>query len=461
MTIPASSTPPRGPKANRAMARQLGFRGANALYVLAPNNDPFAKGKPAEVRDAEWFADVWDRFGTEGTHIRRLHYRVLSEHVTRPDGSPYLNTTTCRTFMNNASAAARILGLVDAEAFADRSTAPTHLYREQRNGGSVEPGITFDPPDWWVPTFDTSRLSEIRLLLPEPHVAGYGYHHDDQPVLIEVWAEKSTMRDVLDPLCQAEHVNYREGKGFESITHAIELIRRAERHGRPAHVLYVSDFDPAGDAMPVSVARQLQFWTEILGASERFTLHPVVLTHEQVAAYRLPRQPVEDPRMLRFEERYGEGAVELDALEGLYPGELANIVRQAIRDLEDATLRRRLDAARDEATRRVADVWGEAAAPLREEADRLTAEGRDALADSAQEIADLIAEHLNQLGPFEERADELVRQAERLAAELDIELPERPEAIEPEVDDEVLFDSERHWLDQLDVFRRRRNGSTP
>lgn len=61
-TIPA--TPPRGPAANKATAKALGLgSAAYKLYVLAPNNDPFAKGAPAHVRDAEWFAGLWDQFG--------------------------------------------------------------------------------------------------------------------------------------------------------------------------------------------------------------------------------------------------------------------------------------------------------------------------------------------------------------------------------------------------------------
>ena len=37
--------PPRGPEANRRVARELGFRGANHLYVMGPDNDPFAIGR--------------------------------------------------------------------------------------------------------------------------------------------------------------------------------------------------------------------------------------------------------------------------------------------------------------------------------------------------------------------------------------------------------------------------------
>jgi hypothetical protein len=72
---------PRGPEEHKEMARQLGipFQSANQLLVLAPDNDPYYKGLPAHVRDAEWFAALLDQFGySAGFHTRRVHYRLVS-----------------------------------------------------------------------------------------------------------------------------------------------------------------------------------------------------------------------------------------------------------------------------------------------------------------------------------------------------------------------------------------------
>ena len=71
------STPPRGPKAHKDMARQLGIRGNSGtkLIALSDGNDPFYKGTPAQIRDAQWFAEIWQRFGyRSGIHLRRVHY---------------------------------------------------------------------------------------------------------------------------------------------------------------------------------------------------------------------------------------------------------------------------------------------------------------------------------------------------------------------------------------------------
>src|SRR5688572_14995836 len=75
------------------------------LLVLAPNNDPFYAGSANDQKIAEWFMELWERFGyTTRVHLRRVHYRVLSEgNITRPDGTPYENDGNSWMFLNRAS----------------------------------------------------------------------------------------------------------------------------------------------------------------------------------------------------------------------------------------------------------------------------------------------------------------------------------------------------------------------
>ncbi len=127
-------------------------------------------------------------------------------------------------------------------------------------------------------------------------------------------------------------INLVVGSGYESVTATIALLRRARTHGRAACVLYVSDFDPAGDGMPKAVARQCQFWAQRLRISQRVSVQQVALTRAQVAEYDLPSVPIKDSdkRAGNFKDRHEvDGAVELDALEALHPRELARIVRAA------------------------------------------------------------------------------------------------------------------------------------
>jgi len=128
--------------------------------------------------------------------------------------------------------------------------------------------------------------------------------------------------------------------GFQSITSAVKVLQRAcqlVHLGKPARIFYISDFDRAGDGMPVAVARQIEFWLQDDAPSADIKLTPLALTRNQVITDQLPRIPIKesDVRNAGFEERYGAGAVELDALEALYPGTLADLVREAIESYRD------------------------------------------------------------------------------------------------------------------------------
>lgn len=62
-----------------------------SLIALAPQNDPFYVGAPAQREKAEWFAGLFNEYGfTDNVHIRRVHYRVISQRspVLMPNGLP-------------------------------------------------------------------------------------------------------------------------------------------------------------------------------------------------------------------------------------------------------------------------------------------------------------------------------------------------------------------------------------
>jgi hypothetical protein len=65
-----------------------------------------------------------------------------------------------------------------------------------------------------------------------------------EPYAIEVWAEKSTMNDVLVPLARRLNVTVVTGVGELSHTHCNKLVKRVLEHGRKTRILYIADFDP-------------------------------------------------------------------------------------------------------------------------------------------------------------------------------------------------------------------------
>jgi hypothetical protein len=381
------------------------------LIALSDDNDPFFADRPGRRQEgALWFADLWNRLEVpEGVHLRRLHYLLVSTPgILCPNGEPYRNSHQCWKMLLGASADARYLDLVPADSFVDRRAAEPLVYvprdetyeaareTEQQSPAVTsddEPLLLYEPRQWEFPSLPTVALS--------PPVFAESY-------AIEIWAEKSTVNDVLVPLAQTRGVTLVTGVGELSITACLALARRVSEHERATRILYISDFDPAGDGMPLSVARKIEFFLrrddlDHLGVR----LDPLVLTAEQVAQYNLPRIPIKDSdrRRSAFEARHGEGATELDALEALHPGELRRIVERAIdvyrlptRQADREVMLLAAEAREEiaEARRQVIDDYAAALAELRtsfEAAQSEVGRHQQAIADAVAECRRVVAVH--------------------------------------------------------------------
>lgn len=446
----------------RAQAKALGTP-IPALLALARQNDPFFAGAPAQSEKAEWFKALWDQFGyTTGVHLRRVHYQHFSQKdPRRHDGKPYENTESCWNYLCDAGKAARYLGLIAPDAFEDhRNPAPqitveySHAYEE--------PAWTADAPWWELPSIHADLAGDISLEIPGPQVTGYGYSQEDQPYHLELWVEKSTMDDVLLPICQRYGANLVTSLGFQSITSVKDLLLRISEADKPARIFYISDFDPAGDGMPVAVARQAEYWLDRYAPGADIKLTPLTMTLEQVQRYRLPRKPVKDTdrRKLGFEELYGEGQVELDALEALHPGELARIVRQAIQPYRDENLRQRLAEAEAEAAVSAAFAWEDALAPYRASLRDIDRRARMILERYQVHLEGLRQAMQVEMEPLQAELDDVRQAILDEQDSLEIELPERPEP-ENTIASETgwLYDSGRDYMEQLAVYKARKVAS--
>ena len=69
---------------------------------------------------------------------------------------------------------------------------------------------------------------------------------DQQPVRVEVWSEKGTIRGVLKPVLDHYAVGFRVMHGFASATAVNDVAEAADARGRPLVALYVGDYDPSG-----------------------------------------------------------------------------------------------------------------------------------------------------------------------------------------------------------------------
>jgi hypothetical protein len=293
----------------------------------------------------------------------------------------------------------------------------------------------------------------------------YSWDHADQRYFLEVWIEKSTMDDVMEPICRRFGVNLVTGAGFQSITSVISLLRqRSNPRGKPTRILYISDFDPAGEHMPTSTARQIEFWLAKYAPNLEIKLRHLALTREQAQQFNLPRIPIKESDLRRkgFEERNGEGAVELDALEALHPGELARLVREAIQPYFDGTLKERLNEALNEAEEAAQKKWeSEVEEPTRE-LESIRAAARSVAKQYAARLEPIQREFNRKMKPLRERLEPVRHAVQEKANEFTVDLPARPEPADAKADEsDWLFDSARDYETQIAAYRRHKEPTEP
>jgi hypothetical protein len=424
----------------RNLKKQQGIKISDML-VLASTNDPYNMENAAPKRDAEWFANIYAELGLKNIqdmHLRRIHYKIISQEnvISTATGKPYENTVKCWQYLTEASKKARWLQLVDPYLFDDRRNGKPQEYDATAR---EKPEITvynewewgFDLPS--MPDFPTYDLNGVQA---------------DQRYHVEVWAEKSTMDDILVPLCKATKTNYVTGLGEFSLTACLWLVERVKSIGKPCRVLYLSDFDPAGRSMPVAVARKIEKFVDDYGSTDMdIRLKPIVLTPEQCESYKLPRTPIkeEERRAGKFEARFGEGATELDALEALYPGELRKIVKAEIDAYRDNDLTSKFYDVRSAIQDDLEEIQEGILEDYQHEIEAIRNDFASLRQDYAERFQDIRGRIENVWQGIE---DDMVNKMP------EIEGYSMPEAAMANEYEDVLFDSNRDYFSQLDHYKK-------
>jgi hypothetical protein len=478
----SESTPPVLPEYNyetlTALAKSRG-RLFGDIVAQTLDTDPFFADQPgSRINGARWFAELWTRLDIpDGIHVRRLHYLFCSTAVVLPNGVPYQNTLKDWQFLARASSDARYLNFVPAGAFIDRRAAepiiymppnqtlqdPMKLVNNPLLGAEMEESVPMLNWSYSPSTMDCPDMPCVRIWGPGV----------SDPYAIELWAEKSTMNDVLLPLAERHRVGLVTGVGEMSITQCHTLVERARQHRKKTRILYISDHDPSGENMPVSVSRKIEFFMRRDGDDLDIRLHPLVLTPEQVQEYSLPRIPIKESHTARagFENRHGDGGVELDALEALHPGVLRRIVEEAIVQyrrpvrLCEQQIREKEDELREEIKDAEDDVIAENQASI----DELSRDW-DAMEEEISAIQDEIVEEIESAQSRIEEMVEAINARREAWAEkagpvwtamvrgMQSAIDAMPEVEWPEMnldeaeDPDPLFDSRRGYLEQLDRY---------
>ena len=225
----------------------------------------------------------------------------------------------------------------------------SRLLKEAREEGTVP----------WEHIVDETRELEKQASWrdPEQYVRAVrrSYRRDfwaDQPVRVEVWSEKGTVRGVLAPILDEYGVGFRVMHGFSSATTVHDVAEDCD--GRDLIAFYVGDFDPSGMCMSEH---------DLPTRLEKYDGTHVVV--RRIALVRsdctdLPSFPAkkDDPRFKWYTERYGKTAFEIDAMD---PNELRDVVEEAIKDEIEPEAWKRAKAcqeAEQQSLQTVLDAWG-------------------------------------------------------------------------------------------------------
>jgi len=168
-----------------------------------------------------------------------------------------------------------------------------------------------------------------------------------QDKYLEVWIEKDALSSLFSKVCYPYTVPVVVCRGFSSVSFLNDFRERlSQREDKVPVMLYFGDFDPSGvemlDAMKITLKEELRI--------DDIVFKRIALLKEDIFTYKLPHNPFAlkktDTRARKHIERYGELAVELDAMR---PDILEGRIKQAIgAELDIPAFNREVRAERQE-----------------------------------------------------------------------------------------------------------------
>jgi hypothetical protein len=361
------------------------------LTALSAQVDPYRLDTPAGHRDGQWLAAHLDRSigGQRRIHWRGLHYVLVSgtDPVVKPDGSIYRNSDDDWTWLSTvAGKAARWLGYIGFERISDNRNAEPAIHRKARviPQAFVSIGLDIDVPD----------ADDIK---PQPIAEGF---EPRQAYNFTIFGEKASLEDVLLPIARTEQADLYIPTGEISDTLMHRIAKDANEDGRPLVMFTLTDCDPAGHQMPVSIGRKLQALHDLKFPDLQFEVVPIALNHEQVKTLGLPSTPLKETekRADRWREAFGTEQTEIDALATLQPDVLRQIVERAFDPYIDRGLGQRVWLAQSEWENDAEEALREQIDPEHLEALQIEAAGRlgelkDAIDDINKRIRMAAADH--------------------------------------------------------------------
>ena len=259
-----------------------------------------------------------------------------------------------------------------------------------------------------------------------------------QPWSIAIFGEKSSLREILTPIHERYGASIYLAEGEPSLSHVYDMARRAVDDCQSLALFTLTDCDPAGHQMAISMARKLQALKDGFIPSLEYKVIAVALTPQQAIDFDLPSTPLrpKEKRSAKWREAFGRDQTEIDAMIALHEDELSAMITDAVRPYYDDTLAERFVEAKSQ--------WREAA---REAID----------GEVGTEIKSLREEARNRLGSYNSIMAELEEKFG--AVNRNMRLPDFrfPKADIPAPSDDGVFVSSRWgWLRQTKTLKDRK-----
>ena len=159
-----------------------------------------------------------------------------------------------------------------------------------------------------------------------------------QPKRVIVLVEKEALAGIFSQVTMRNNVKFGACKGYLSETikkEVYSIIKDYRRQELDVKILYFGDFDPSGRDIPRDIKDALM---EMGLSEDDFSLEIIALNLKQIEAWKLPPAPTKktDARSNKFVEKFGDKAVELDAIE---PKLLTTLINDAILTHFDSEIR--------------------------------------------------------------------------------------------------------------------------
>ena len=247
--------------------------------------------------------------------LRQVYYQLVSHHVIDNKLNEYKR-------LSAALVRARQEGIISWDWIEDRVRSPREVSMWQ------------DLPDF-IKTVKNAYRRDV---------------WNSQSSYIEVWLEKDALSGIFVDITRAYGVTLVVGRGYNSWSAYKEATKRFECYGEFINILYFGDFDPSGE----DIVRALEDSLNFFGISPE--IEKVALTRQDVTDYDLPPDFTKktDSRSAKFVKKFGDIAVELDALP--LPV-LQEKIRESIEDRLDMDALRKTKSVEDKERAELASIF--------------------------------------------------------------------------------------------------------